>query len=114
VDTNFINPGFTLTSASANSLNVVELDVANSTAGAPVYITLTAATESPIAIVYSTGANQSQDGRNGGTYDTQYEGGSVSSLDRDADGTEDEFDDITTWLSRPLLFNRMVTAGRLP
>jgi len=77
---------------------------------------LVSTSETPVAIVYSTGANRTADGKNA-TYEATsassncdtntpilYQGGSVS-------GT---FDDITIWLTRPLLFNRMVTVGRLP
>jgi hypothetical protein len=31
-----------------------------------------------------------------------------------ADAAAGEFDDIVTWLSKYLVFNRMVSAGRLP
>lgn len=64
---------------------------------------LTGNTEPPIAIVYSTGKNLVPDGENA-EFDLTYQGGTPSST----------FDDITVWISRPLVFNRMVTAGRLP
>lgn len=70
---------------------------------------LNSTSERPIAVIYSTGANQAADGQNI-TYEQTvtdnptYQGGSVSG----------SFDDMTIWLTRPLLFNRMVTAGRLP
>ena len=93
-------------------------------------VLLTAPTETPVAIVYSTGANLAQDGENtpferapcgnASGYDPGagtacpdgeplYQGGDVSGA-----GSNAEFDDILVWLSRPRLFNRMVTAGRLP
>jgi hypothetical protein len=31
-----------------------------------------------------------------------------------ANGAGGEFDDIVSWLSTPILFNRMVQAGKLP
>lgn len=64
------------------------------------------ATERPVAIVYSTGPNLAADGQNtslealGGTYQS--------------DTPNPNFDDILIWISRPQLFNRMVTAGKLP
>ena len=77
---------------------------------------LNSISENPVAIVYSTGANQTADGLNS-TYEATststdcanntpitYQGGVVSV----------SFDDITIWLTRPLLFNRMVSAGVLP
>jgi len=77
---------------------------------------LVSTSETPVAIIYSTGADRAADGQNA-TYEATststncvastpilYQGGPVS-------GT---FDDITVWLTRPLLFNRMVTVGRLP
>jgi prepilin-type N-terminal cleavage/methylation domain-containing protein len=77
---------------------------------------LVSTSETPVAIVYSTGADRAASGQNASYEATStstncvdntpilYQGGPVS-------GT---FDDITIWLTRPLLFNRMVTAGRLP
>ena len=91
---------------------------------------LTSATERPVAVIYSTGANRGQDGHNG-TYEAAvcgntggynrgtgtacpngnplYQGGDLVGV-----GAEAAYDDILIWISRPLLFNRMVTAGRLP
>jgi prepilin-type N-terminal cleavage/methylation domain-containing protein len=61
-------------------------------------------TKAPVAIVFSTGANLTADGLNGdGTADV-YQGG---------DGTS-TFDDMLIWISQPSLFNRMVSAGKLP
>lgn len=94
VDRNFaLAAGFTLGTGFADNLAVQDAS-GNS---------LTAASEPPVAIIYSTGENQTQDGANA-AWDTTYQGGSVS-------GT---FDDIVVWLTRPLLFNRMVAAGTLP
>lgn len=64
---------------------------------------LTGNTEPPIAIVYSTGKNLAPDGENA-VFDLIYQGGAPSST----------FDDITAWIGRPVVFNRMVTAGKLP
>ncbi len=87
--------------------------------------------EAPIAVIYSTGANVKADGNN-----ASYEGepcGSPDGYESETGkttcphgnpkyqaggalgvGADAEFDDIVIWLSRPLLFNRMVTVGRLP
>ncbi|MBI2994662.1 MAG: prepilin-type N-terminal cleavage/methylation domain-containing protein [Gammaproteobacteria bacterium] len=80
-------------------------------------VLLISTSERPVAVIYSTGADQTADGQNA-SYEAiltpssicitptgpTYQGGEVS-------GT---FDDITVWLTRPLLFNRLVTAGTLP
>jgi prepilin-type N-terminal cleavage/methylation domain-containing protein len=66
--------------------------------------TLTATTESPLAIIYSTGKNLNPDGQNAGTFDGVYQ----------SDVPVATFDDITVWISRTVLMNRMVAAGRLP
>jgi hypothetical protein len=99
---------FSLTSASATGNMLCIQDSAGNL--------LVSTSETPVAIIYSTGADRAADGQNS-TYEATsastncststpilYQGGPVS-------GT---FDDITVWLTRPLLFNRMVTAGRLP
>ena len=77
---------------------------------------LNSTSENPVAIIYSTGANKTVEGLNV-TYEATststdcvnntpitYQGGAASA----------NFDDITIWLTRPLLFNRMVSAGVLP
>ncbi|MES2499677.1 MAG: type II secretion system protein [Pseudomonadota bacterium] len=65
---------------------------------------LTAVTESPIAVVYSTGKNMNSDGQNVSMLDGIYQ----------SDVAINAFDDITIWISRTVLMNRMVSAGRLP
>lgn len=67
---------------------------------------LTSASERPVAIVYSTGKNVTANGEN-----TNFEG--VAGIYQ-SDVPNANFDDILIWLSRPQLFNRMVTAGKLP
>jgi type II secretory pathway pseudopilin PulG len=68
--------------------------------------TKTTNTERPVAIVYSAGANLAPDGQNAsfepanGIYQS--------------DVQSSTFDDIVIWLSRPMLFNRMIAAGKLP
>lgn len=67
---------------------------------------LTTTTERPIAIVYSTGPNVTANGQN-----------AIFKLTGDiyqSDVPSPTFDDIVVWISRPLLFNRMVMAGKLP
>lgn len=70
--------------------------------------TLTSTTERPIAILFSTGRNLTADGQN-----------AISSFEPaggiyQSDVPSATFDDILIWISRPQLFNRMVTAGKLP
>lgn len=101
VDSAFMT-AFTLTtdfSVPSEQLNVV--DSSGNALNSP--------SENPVVIIYSTGPDQTQDGQNA-TYEPTlgagptYQGGEVSG----------GFDDITAWLTRPLLFSRMVTAGTLP
>ena len=63
---------------------------------------LTASTEPPIAIVYSTGSDRTADGENA-TTDATFEAGEITST----------FDDRVIWIGRPFLINRMVAAGVL-
>lgn len=58
----------------------------------------------PVAIVFSTGPDGKASGRNGDANLTEYE----------ADMPGQGFDDLLIWISRPLLFNRLIAAGRLP
>lgn len=62
--------------------------------------------EHPVAIVYSTGPNITADGQN-----ASYE---ATNGIYQSDVSSQSFDDILIWISRPQLFNRMVTAGKLP
>ena len=63
--------------------------------------------EKPLAIVFSTGANLKADGENA-TFETD------TSATYQSDVPNQTFDDMTIWISRPLLFSRMVAAGKLP
>lgn len=98
VDRNFA-AAFTLTTG----FGADALTVRNSAGTA-----LTSTTERPVALVFSAGANTVADGQNalssfeatGGIYQ--------------ADVPSGTFDDILIWISRPILLNRMVAAGKLP
>ncbi|MDR3352547.1 MAG: prepilin-type N-terminal cleavage/methylation domain-containing protein [Zoogloeaceae bacterium] len=65
---------------------------------------LTTADERPVAIFYSIGPNARPDGRNDSfeAIGGDYESGTPTP----------EFDDRLHWLARPLLFNRLIAAGR--
>ena len=67
---------------------------------------LTSATERPVAIVFSAGPNLLPDGDNASFEPTNgiYQAGDRSPT----------FDDMAIWISRPVLFNRMISAGVLP
>lgn len=67
---------------------------------------LTTTTERPIAVIYSTGKNLHADGEN-----ADYEA-SAGLYQSDVQSTS--FDDMLIWITRPLLMNRMVSAGKLP
>jgi hypothetical protein len=64
--------------------------------------------ERPIAIIYSAAKDGDLDGKDedgqNDTYDSRYTAGDYSA----------GFDDIVTWIGRPLLFNRMIASGQLP
>lgn len=96
VDRNFIT-AFTLTTGfSSDALTIKDNGGSN----------ITTTTERPIAIIYSTGKNLAADGQN-----TNYE---ATSGIYQSDVPTPTFDDILIWIARPQLFNRLVTAGKLP
>lgn len=96
VDRNF-STSFTLnTGFSTDALSIVDN---NGNA-------ITSTTERPIAIIFSIGPNATADGQN-----ASYE--ATSGIYR-SDAPTPTFDDMTIWISRPQLFNRMVMAGKLP
>lgn len=102
VDPNFANTFSLLTktqatnpSAGAN-INIVKSDGAS----------LTAATERAVAVVCSNGKNRVANGQNA-TFET------VNPIYQD-DFQTPVFDDKCIWINRPSLFNRMVSAGKLP
>jgi type II secretory pathway pseudopilin PulG len=96
VDRNFAVP-FTLTTAFGADALTVRDSAGNA---------LTASTERPIAIVYSAGPNTTPDGQN-----ASFE---ANNGVYQADVPNPAFDDVTIWIARPILFNRMVAAGKLP
>ena len=63
----------------------------------------TANPDGPIAIVYSTGPDLTPNGQNA-TIDATFQAGERAV----------GFDDMLVWISRPILFNRMIAAGKLP
>lgn len=69
---------------------------------------LTSSSERPVAIVFSAGPNTTADGQNAAT---SFE---ASNGVYQADVPSPTFDDILIWMSRLILFNRMVAAGKLP
>jgi prepilin-type N-terminal cleavage/methylation domain-containing protein len=98
VDRNFAAT-FTLTTA----FGADALTVRDSTGNA-----LTSSTERPVAIIFSAGANTTADGQNALT---SFE---ATNGIYQADVPSATFDDIVIWISRPILFNRMVAAAKLP
>ncbi|MCB5185448.1 type II secretion system GspH family protein [Methylobacillus gramineus] len=63
----------------------------------------TSSPERPLAIVFSTGKNLLADERNGVT-DSIYQVSDFSPT----------YDDMLIWIARPVLLNKLVSAGRLP
>ena len=98
VDKNFVT-SISLTTTTGSSLVVQD---ANGNA-------LTAATSSPIAIVYSTGPNLVRNGMNVNTL-----GGPQADPIYQSSERTSSFDDQLIWVSRPLLVNRLIAAGKLP
>ena len=62
--------------------------------------------ERAVAVICSTGKNKIADGENA-TYET------ANPVYQD-DVLSTAFDDVCIWITRPSLFNRLVTAGKLP
>lgn len=91
---------FTLTTASNGPLDLQVRDSSNNR------LTNTGTTNTPLAIVFSTGPNLQPDGEN-----ADYE---TAAATYQSDTPSSNFDDITIWISRPALFSRMVAAGKLP
>lgn len=89
---------FTLTSVTTGTDNLAVRDSANNL--------ISSGTERPVAIVYSAGPNTTPDGQNA-TYE-------ATNGVYQADVPSGTFDDILIWISRPILMNRMVSAGKLP
>lgn len=89
---------FTLNSSTASTDSLAVRDSANNL--------ISSSTDRPVAIIYSAGPNTTPDGLNA-TYE-------ATSGTYQADVPSSTFDDILIWISRPILFNRMVTAGKLP
>ncbi|MDP1537274.1 MAG: type II secretion system protein [Burkholderiales bacterium] len=89
---------FNLTTGVASPDNLAVRDSANNL--------ISSGTERPVAIVYSAGPNTVPDGQN-----ASYE---ATNGIYQADVPSATFDDILIWISRPILINRMVSAGKLP
>jgi prepilin-type N-terminal cleavage/methylation domain-containing protein len=64
---------------------------------------ITTKTEPPVAIVFSTGKDLTENAENA-VFNNTYQ----------SDNPSTTFDDMLIWVSRPQLFNRMVSAGKLP
>jgi len=66
-------------------------------------------TERPVAIVFSVGANKQADGEN-----ASFEANKSGNPTYQASERSASFDDMMIWISRPMLANRLIAAGRLP
>ena len=65
---------------------------------------MTINSEPPVAVICSTGPNRTPDGQNAGAFNAIYQGGTPTP----------NFDDLTIWISRPVVFEKLVSAGRIP
>lgn len=72
---------------------------------------LTIAAERAVAVICSTGKDRVGNGQNAPA-PTSFE--TVSPIIYQDDYQSPTFDDMCIWITRPSLFNRMVTAGKLP
>ena len=70
---------------------------------------LTTLSDSPVAVIYSNGPDQLANGKNEDTQNGPQTDPIYESSDRSP-----TFDDQLIWIGRPLLFNRLISAGRLP
>lgn len=106
VDRNFTTPFTLSTGFSVDKLSIADNN--NNLITPPIAGCLNAnpTSECPVAIIYSTGKNLTSDGKN-----TAFE---LTNATYQSDIAIPGFDDIVIWISRPQLFNRMVTAGKLP
>ncbi len=101
VEPAFASGVFSLTTLSNTTLDLQVRDSSNNR------LTNTGSMNTPIAIVFSTGPNLTADGQN-----ASYEQTTNATYQSDTPSTT--FDDITIWISRPVLFSRMVQSGKLP
>ena len=85
---------FTLAAPPSSSLLVQDASGNALTSSAP---------DGPVALIYSTGPDLVANGQNA-TIDATYQAGERSP----------SFDDTLVWIGRPILFNRLVTARKLP
>ncbi len=111
-----------LTSSNGMSLTTTPNLFVCSTASATVgcSITNSTLTSNAVSVIYSTGKN----GVDGGTGVDETENPNPNSADNDSvfvshtptpiGAANGEFDDKVVWISTNILFNRMVSAGRLP
>lgn len=99
VDRNFVGTAEKLITLNTD-FSTDALEIKNS-AG----LSLTTSAEKPVAIIYSTGRNLTADANN-----ANYE---IHHGIYQSDVPSTHFDDILLWISRPILMNRMVLAGKL-
>ena len=105
----------------SNILNATLLSVCTTATGstasscASATVTLTS---NAVAVIWSLGPNAATSG--GTSADEAENAESLAGADRvfikrdRSDVTGSEFDDVVTWISPPLLFNRLISAGQLP
>jgi len=107
VDRNFAVPFALSTGFSPDKLSIENNNTSLITPAISGCVNLNPTSECPVAIVFSTGPNLTADGKNASP-NIEVPGVFQS------DAPNASFDDILIWISRPQLFNRMVSAGILP
>ncbi len=96
VDSAFAPPGGTisLTTTTTDGLSVVDRS--------GLALTNSAAADRPVAIIFSRGPDGVDNGKNADATPAEFQ----------ADTPGQGFDDQLIWISRPILFNRLIAAGR--
>ena len=99
-----VDPAFTTTFSLTTVASNIDIHKSDGTS-------LTTASERAVAVICTTGKDRVANGQN-----ATFENGSLLPLPPvyEDDAQSPTFDDMCIWITRPSLFNRMVTAGKLP
>ena len=71
-------------------------------------------TDNAVAVIFSVGRNKSATTGIDESHNLNNDRFFISHEPTAANSTGGEFDDIVTWIAEPILFNRLIAAGRLP
>lgn len=96
-----VDPAFTTAFSLTTTAGIIDVRKSDGTTS------LTIAAERAAAVICTTGKNRAADGQNA-SFET------ASPVIYQEDFQSPTFDDMCIWITRPSLFNRMVSAGKLP